>query len=123
MNYAQNFLNYVGQKYPISFKFMDEMVVTLSDGQNVYGHSLKGTPCIEMTRHNSHRNVTASVIVDMSGVKYVKIPTELNIHSSLPKQLKVKLMKGNLSSILAYNAPIQHNMADRELNNYLSRTF
>ena len=42
MNYMHNFLNYVGQKDTFSLKFMDEMGVKLSDGQNVYGHSLKG---------------------------------------------------------------------------------
>ena len=40
---------------------------------NTYMAIRRGTPCIEMTRHKSHRNVSASVIVGMSGVKYVKI--------------------------------------------------
>ena len=128
MNYTQNFLNYVGQKDTFSLKFMDEMGVELSDGQNVYGHSLKGTPCIEMTRHNPHRNVTASVIVGMSGVKYVKIfdgasnGTEYTqfiaeATRSYTDEGESVFIPGDC--LIVDNAPIHPNMAERELNIYL----
>nr|XP_022312415.1 uncharacterized protein LOC111117558 [Crassostrea virginica] len=128
MNYTQNFLNYVGQKDPFSLKFMDEMGVKLSDGQNVYGHSLKGTPCIEMTRHNPHRNVTASVIVGISGVKYVKIfdgasngteYTQFIAEATQSYTDEGEPVFNPGDCLIADNAPIHHNMAERELNNYL----
>ncbi|CAC5392308.1 unnamed protein product [Mytilus coruscus] len=43
----------------------------LVEGQPVYGHSRKGTPCVEITRYDPHTNFTASLNLGITGVKYL----------------------------------------------------
>lgn len=123
MNYTQHYIN---QKDPFTLKFMDEMGIKLADGQNNYGHSVKGLPCIELTRYNPHANVNA--IVGMSGVKYVKIfdgPSNgtgyvqfiAEATQSFTDEGEPVFHPGDV--LIADNAAIHHNRAERELRNFL----
>ncbi|XP_061186305.1 uncharacterized protein LOC133194343 [Saccostrea echinata] len=71
--FTQQFLNYIQHNNPYTLKFMDEMGISLSSGNPNYGHSVKGTRCVELTRYKRQANLTVSIIVGITGVKYVNI--------------------------------------------------
>lgn len=52
---------------------MDEMGITLMNGNPNYGHSRRGTRCVDLTRYDRHENFTVSIIVGLTGIKYVSI--------------------------------------------------
>ena len=45
----------------------------LTGGKKIYGHSARGTPCVAVTKFHTKTHFTVSLIVGVSGVKYVKI--------------------------------------------------
>lgn len=50
---------------------MDEMGITLMNPN--YGHYLRVTCCVDLTRYDRHANCTVSTIVGLTGIKYVSI--------------------------------------------------
>lgn len=44
----------------------------VSDEKGVYGHSAKGTPCAAVFKSSTRIQITISLIVDVSGVKFEK---------------------------------------------------
>lgn len=128
MNYTQHYINHINQKDPFTLKFMDEMGIKLADGQNNYGHSVKGLPCIELTRYNPHANGTVNAIVGMSGVKYVKIfdgPSNGTEYVQFIAEATQSFTDEGepvfhpRDVLIADNAAIHHNRAERELRNFL----
>lgn len=71
--FTQQFIDYVHSQKPLSLKFMDEMGITLMNGNPNYGHSRRGTRCVDLTRYDRHANFTVSIIVGLTGIKYVSI--------------------------------------------------
>ena len=56
---------------PHRTKFFDETGVNVSDCANPkYGHSVIGTPCVEVMRNARTRNVTVNILCGTSGVMY-----------------------------------------------------
>lgn len=128
LQYTQQFLNYVSNKDPFTLKFMDEMGVKLVDGQPVYGHSRKGTPCVEITRYDPHANFTASLIIGITGVKYVKIiegASDSGEYLQFIGEASQSYTNDGESvfqpgeCLVVDNAPTHHNMSERVLRNWL----
>lgn len=83
---------------------------------------------IQLTRYNPHANVTVNAIVGMSGVKYVKIfdgPSNgtgyvqfiAEATQSFTDEGEPVFHPGDV--LIADNAAIHHNRAERELRNFL----
>ncbi|XP_062566090.1 uncharacterized protein LOC134228449 [Saccostrea cucullata] len=128
LQYTQRFLNYVANKDPYTLKFMDEMGIRLVDGQPNYGHSIKGTRCVEMTRYDRTANYTVSLIVGITGVKYVSIidgPSDTfkyvgfigEAANSFTDEGERAFQLGD--TLVIDNAPIHHHTAERILRNWL----
>ena len=73
LQYTERFMQYVNNRDPFTLKFMDEMGFDISDGNKIYGHSRKGSLCVVIKKFHSKVHYTVSLIVGVSGVKYVKI--------------------------------------------------
>lgn len=74
MFYTQLFINYLSSKNPRRLKFFDEAGVKLPDvGTRSYGHSAKGTRCVEIVRKLESPNSTLNMLVSMNGVEYYNI--------------------------------------------------
>ena len=71
IEYCQMYVHFMNTLDPHRIKFFDETGVKLSDCANPsYGHSVKGTPCVEVMRNAQTRNVTVNVLCGTSGVMY-----------------------------------------------------
>ena len=69
--YCQQFIDTVSSLPPEKLKFFDEAGVHCGIGNPVYGHSLKGTPAIEVIRGNlKGANITLSLLCGLEGVLY-----------------------------------------------------
>lgn len=128
LQYTQQFLNYVFNKDPFRLKFMDEMGIRLVDGQPTYGHSVKGSKCVEMTRYSRTSNYTVNLLVGITGVKYVNIldgPSDTTKYvdfvgeaaNSFTDDGERAIQVGDV--LVVDNAPIHHHAAERILRNWL----
>ena len=71
IEYCQMYVNFMNTLDPHRIKFFDETGVNVSDCANPkYGHSIKGTSCVEVMRNARTRNVTVNVLCGTSGVMY-----------------------------------------------------
>ena len=71
IEYCQMFINFMNSLDPHRVKFFDETGVQFSDCANPkYGHSVKGTDCVEVMRQLKTRNITANVLCGTAGVMY-----------------------------------------------------
>ena len=71
IHYCQEFLNYISTVDPHRLKFFDESGVKLPDIANPrYGHSLVGTPCVEIMRTTQSPNITLNMLCGAGGVMY-----------------------------------------------------
>jgi transposase len=87
-----------------------------------------GTPCVEITRYDPHPNCTASVIVGITGVKYVKVVDGSSdgneflqfIGESVESYTDEGEPVFNMGDCLIVdNAPTHHNLSERVLQNWL----
>lgn len=71
IQYCQEFLNYISTIDPHRLKFFDESGVKLPDVANPsYGHSLVGTPCVEIMRNAQSPNITLNLLCGANGLMY-----------------------------------------------------
>jgi transposase len=130
MQYTQQFIDTFNQTDPHTLRFMDEMGVKMTDGHPTYGHSEKGCPCVELTRYDAHANCTVSVIMGLTGVKYVKIIDGASNSQEYMQYIgeatesytddgEPVLSPGD--TLIVDNAPIHHNESQRILTPYLGQ--
>ena len=128
LQYTQRFLQYVNNKDPFTLKFMDEMGFILTDGNKIYGHSARGTPCVAVTKYHTKTHFTVSLIVGVSGVKYVKIVEGSSnsidflqflgeAENSYTDNGEKVFQRGD--SLIVDNAPTHHYMSEVVLRNWL----
>ena len=71
VNYCQQFVNYIYTVDPYKLKFFDESGIKLPDvGKPNYGHSLKGTPAVEISRNMNSPNITMNLMCGLDGIIY-----------------------------------------------------
>ena len=71
IEYCQEFLDYISTVDPYRLKFFDESGITLPDvGNPNYGHSLVGTPCVEIFRNMQTPNITLNLLCGAEGIMY-----------------------------------------------------
>lgn len=70
IEYCQMYINFMNTLDPHRIKFFDETGVKVDCANPYYGHSVKGTHCIEVMRNAQTRNVTVNVLCGTSGVMY-----------------------------------------------------
>ena len=70
LNYCQNFLDTISTLPPECLKFFDEAGVHSGSGNSVYGHSLRGTHAIEISKNKKGANVTLNLLCGLEGVLY-----------------------------------------------------
>lgn len=128
LQYTQRFLQYVNNEDPFTLKFMDEMGFVVCDGNKVYGHSVKGTPCVAVAKFNAKIHFTISLIVGVSGVKFVKIvegsSNSIEFLHFLGEAGNVATDEGERvlqrgDSLIVDNAPTHRNMSEVVLRNWL----
>lgn len=130
MTYTQAFIDYIQIKDHRKIKFMDEMGVKLTDAHSHYGHSERGTPCVEITRFSNQANSTVSALIGADGVLFVKCISgasnmnefvqffteacEAHTDEGIPA-----IQPGDI--IVVDNASIHHNDAEIILGNYFAQ--
>lgn len=68
---CQEFVDYVSTVHPYNLKFFYESGIKLPDVCNPnYGHSLVGTPCVEIFRNMQTPNITLNLLCGAEGVMY-----------------------------------------------------
>lgn len=66
MIYTQLFIDYLSSKNPYQLKFFDESGLHLPDtGNRIYGHSLVGERCVEVSRKTQSPNVTLNLLASL----------------------------------------------------------
>ena len=68
--FSQLFINYVSSKDPRSLEFFDEAGIKIPDVGTAYGHSAKGSRCVEVGRKLESPNTTLSMLVSLNGPEY-----------------------------------------------------
>lgn len=98
------------------------------NGNPNYGHSRRGTRCVDLTRYDRHENFTVSIIVGLTGIKYVSIiegsfnTAEFlkfigEASNSYTDEGEEVFQRGDC--LVVDNAPIHHNASERILRRYL----
>ncbi len=71
LNYCQEFVNYIYTVDPYKRKFFDESGIKLPDvGKPKYGHSLIGTPAVEILSNMNFPNITLNLMCGLDGIIY-----------------------------------------------------
>lgn len=71
IEYCQEFVDYISTVDPYKLKFFDESGFKLPDvGNPNYGHSLVGTPCVEIFRNMQTPNITLNLLSGAEGIMY-----------------------------------------------------
>ena len=71
VHYCQQFVNYIYTVDPYKFKFCDVSGIKLPDvGKPNHGHSLKGTPAVEISRNMNSPNITPNLMCGLDGIIY-----------------------------------------------------
>ena len=71
LNYCQEYLDYITTVNPSKLKFSDECGIKLPDvGRPNYGHSLIGSPAVEVMRKMNSPNITLNLHCGLDGVIY-----------------------------------------------------
>lgn len=129
LNYCQEFVNYIYTVDPYKLKFFDESGIKLPDvGKPNYGHSLIGTPAVEILRNMNSPNITLSLMCGLDGIIYANTidgtsnsMTFLNFfeeasHVFLPDGRPPYIYGDH---IIMDNAAIHHNRAGDALGEWL----
>ena len=129
VHYCQQFVNYIYTVDPYKLKFFDESGIKLPDvGKPNYGHSLKGTPAVEISRNMNSPNITLNLMCGLDGIIYANTingtsnsMTFLNFfeeasHVFLPDGRALYIYGDH---IIMDNAAIHHNRAGDALGEWL----
>ena len=125
LNYFQEYLDYITTVNPSNLKFFDECGIKLPDvGRPNYGHSLIGSPAVEVMRKMHSPNITLNLLCGFDGVIYANtidgssnFITFLNFCEESSRLVlpsgKPAYMYGD--HIIMDNAPIHHYRAGQAL--------
>ena len=70
LRYTENFLQVIANSDPVRLRFFDESGFNSRDCTCRYGHSERGTRCVEVERYTKTSNLTLNMLIGMDGVKY-----------------------------------------------------
>ena len=127
LRYTENFLQVIAAADPVRLRFFDESGFNSRDCTSRYGHSEKGTPCVEVQRYSKTSNLTLNMLIGMDGVKYANI---LNGASDTDSFLQFFAEAAEADSdygpalaagdiVVVDNAPIHHHRARHILTLFL----
>lgn len=129
LNYCQEFVNYVYTVDPYKLKFFDESGIKLPDvGRPNYGHSLIGTPAVEMLRNMNSPNITLNLMCGLDGIIYANTidgtSNSMTFLNFFDEASQVFLTDGKPpyiygDRIIMDNAAIHHNRAGEALGEWL----
>jgi len=129
LNYCQQFLNYIHTVNPYKLKFFDESGIKLPDvGRPNYGHSLIGTPAVEIFRNMNSPNITLNLMCGLDGIIYANTingtSNSLTFLNFFEEATRVFLQDGKPSymygdHIIMDNAAIHHHRAGQALGEWL----
>ena len=69
--YCQSYVDFVSAIDPYRVKFFDETGFKLPDCANPkYGHSVRGSPCVEIMRNTQTPNVSLNLLCGLNGIMY-----------------------------------------------------
>ena len=127
--YCQEFVNYVYTLDPHRLKFFDESGIKLPDvGRPNYGHSLIGTPAVEIFRNMNSPNITLNLMCGLDGIIYANTVCGASNHMTFlnffDESMKVFLQDGRPSytygdHVIMDNAAIHHHRAGQALGECL----
>lgn len=129
VNYCQEFLNYTSLVDPYKLKFFDKSGIKLPDvGRQDYGHSLVGSPGVEILQYASSPNITLNFMCGLEGIVYANTVngtsntlTFLNFFEEavivhLPNRKPAFSYRDHL---IVDNAPIHHYRVGQALGKWL----
>ena len=129
VNYCQEFLNYISSVDPYKLKFFDESGIKLPDvGRPNYGHSLVGTPAVEILRYANSPNITLNLMCGLDGIVYANTidgtSNALTFLNFFEEAVHVHLPNGKPAfsygdHLIIDNAPIHHSRAGQALGEWL----
>jgi transposase len=129
IHYCQNFLDYVSSVDPYKLKFLDEAGIKLPDvGRPNYGHSLIGTPAVEVVRNMNSPNITLNLLCGLDGIIYANTvngsSNSLTFLRFFEESTQVYLEDGRPpysydDHVILDNAAIHHNRAGQALGEFL----
>ncbi|XP_070556418.1 uncharacterized protein [Ptychodera flava] len=107
---------------------MDEAGIKVTTGQPLYGHSLIGTPCVEVCRYMKSPMYTLQLLVGYDGVKHYRVieggsDTNEYVHfiheavQSFGEDGQRALQQGDI--LISDNAPIHRNEGELILSDWL----
>ena len=129
MRYTQAYLDYIYQQDPAKMLFFDESGFKHTDANRRYGHSEIGTPCVEINRMKDRANLTLNLLVGIDGVKYFNFvdgPSDMVYFMNFFFEANESVLDDGRpiippgSIIVADNAAIHHNQAERVLTRYFN---
>jgi len=78
LTYCQEFVNYIYTVDPYKLKFFDESGIKLPDvGRPNYGHSLIGTPAVEISQNMISQNITLNLLCGLDGIIYTRLMVQV----------------------------------------------
>ncbi|XP_078382244.1 uncharacterized protein LOC144664917 [Oculina patagonica] len=130
LNYCHwDYVNYISTVDPYKLKFFDESGIKLPDvGRPNYGHSLCGTPAVEIVRYANSPNVTLNLMCGLDGIVYANTvdgnSNSFSFLSFFEEASSVYLPDGKPAfsygdHVIIDNAPIHHHRAGQALGEWL----
>ncbi|KAL9977766.1 hypothetical protein ACROYT_G015206 [Oculina patagonica] len=114
---------------PYKLKFFDESGIKLPDvGRPNYGHSLCGTPAVEIVRYSNSPNVTLNLMCGLDGIVYASTvdgnSNSFSFLSFFEEASSVYLPDGKPAysygdHVIIDNTPIHHHQAGQALGEWL----
>ena len=127
--YCQEFVNYVHTIDPHRLKYFDESGIKLPEvGRPNYGHSLIGTPAVEISRNMHSPNITLNLMCGLDGIIYANTVDGASNHLSFlnffEESANVFLPDGRPpytygDHVIMDNAAIHHYRAGQALGEWL----
>ena len=128
MNYCQAYLNYIQAINLCNLKFFDECGIKLPDvGRLSYGHSLIGSPAVEVMRYMQSPNTTLNLICGLDGIIYANTidgaSNSITFLNFFEESSHIDLLSGKPAytygdHIIMDNAPIHHHRAGQALHEW-----
>ena len=129
INYCQHYVNYISTVDPYKLKFFDESGIKLPDvGRPNYGHSLIGTPAVEIVRYATSPNITLNFMCGVDRILYANTvdgnSNALTFLNFFEEAASVYLPDGTPAysyddNVAFDNAPIHRHRAGQALGEWL----
>lgn len=127
LRYTETFLQLIVAADPVRLRFFDESGFNTRDCRSRYGHSEKGTRCVEVERYAKSTNLTLNLMIGMDGVKYANTlqgPSDTDTFLQFfAEAANADMDTGSALScgdiVVIDNAPIHHHRARDVLTPFL----